>query len=111
MDSNIREFLSAIPVTWEDIELIDGYPGEFVIVARESHENVWYIGGINGENEKKQVQFSFNFLVNGKNYLAETFEDQGPTSFKTGMRDINSNDSALVTMLPYGGFVYVIHPK
>ncbi|MDE5988594.1 MAG: glycoside hydrolase family 97 protein, partial [Duncaniella sp.] len=39
-------FMKAVPTTWDDTRLIDGYPGKYVVLARR-HANKWYIAGVN----------------------------------------------------------------
>lgn len=42
------DFMKAVPVTWEDMRFIDGYPGKYVVMARK-HEGKWYLAAINAE--------------------------------------------------------------
>lgn len=51
----VVDFLKALPITWEDIKFIDGYPGKFAILARKG-AGKWYVAGINGENLEREVQ-------------------------------------------------------
>ncbi len=47
----VRMFLSEVPAVWDEARLIDGYPGEFVVIARRSGDR-WWVGGINGEQPR-----------------------------------------------------------
>ncbi|MDE6457394.1 MAG: glycoside hydrolase family 97 protein, partial [Muribaculum sp.] len=37
----IKEFLTALPASWDDTRLLGGYPGEYVVMARRKGD-VWY---------------------------------------------------------------------
>ena len=45
------DFMRAVPTTWDETCLIDGYPGKFVTMARR-HGNTWYIVSLNGTLDK-----------------------------------------------------------
>jgi hypothetical protein len=44
--------LKNVPNAWDDTKLLDGYPGQDVVIGRRKG-NDWYIGGINGEQREK----------------------------------------------------------
>jgi alpha-glucosidase len=53
------DFLKAIPTSWTDTKVLDGYPGQYVAIARQSGEN-WYIGAMNGDVARTlQIPLSF----------------------------------------------------
>ncbi len=58
-----KPFLQHVPVAWDDVHFIDGYPGEFVCLARRKG-NDWYIAGICGE-EGRNVTVPLDFLEPG----------------------------------------------
>lgn len=43
----VKDFLSGLPTVWDETRLVDGYPGERVVMARRKGD-VWYVAGING---------------------------------------------------------------
>ncbi len=45
------EWLKAVPTTWDDIRFIDGYPGEYIVLARR-HGDTWYVAGINATDKE-----------------------------------------------------------
>lgn len=73
LPSEPKEFLKKVPVSWDDTKLIDGYPGDNVIIARKK-ENLWYIGGLNGKDEPRTLNVKFNFIGKGK-YNLELIKD------------------------------------
>ncbi|RZM27969.1 MAG: glycoside hydrolase family 97 protein [Pedobacter sp.] len=58
-----KTFLRELPVSWDDTRFIDGYPGEFYIVARKSGKK-WYLSGINGENRQRDLSLDLVLLAN-----------------------------------------------
>lgn len=50
------DFLKKVPTTWDDIKLIDAYPGKYLIMGRKKGDT-WYIVAINAEKDpmKKSI--------------------------------------------------------
>lgn len=46
--TEVIEFLKQVPVVWDESRLIDGFPGEYFMIARRSGDR-WWVAGINGE--------------------------------------------------------------
>ena len=99
----VKAFMTNIPGQWDDVKFIDGYPGEYVIIARKAGDK-WYIGGINGTKEAKEVEISLPFLE-GK-VAAEMISDGvNNRSFSTSDLSLKKNKKIKLTMAPVGGFV------
>ena len=47
-------FLKGVPSVWDDVKFLDGYPGKFVVLARQG-DGRWYVAGINGEATRKDT--------------------------------------------------------
>jgi len=102
-----KDFLKHVPVTWDDTKLIDGYPGEKVIIARKKG-NQWYIGGLNGRDEPQTLIVKFDFLDNG-NYDLQLIKDgKDDKSFSSEIVKVKKGDALKIECLPRGGFVGVI---
>jgi len=102
-----RDFLKSVPVSWDDTKLIDGYPGEKVVIARKKADK-WYIGGLNGKDVAQTLSLNLSFLGEG-NYSLQIIKD-GVTnqSFKTETISVKNTDIVNVPCLIRGGFVGVI---
>ncbi|MBC7390532.1 MAG: glycoside hydrolase family 97 catalytic domain-containing protein [Opitutaceae bacterium] len=61
--AQVKEFLKNLPNSWDDVRFIDGYPGEFYVIARKSGDK-WYLAGINGQNENKKITMDLSFIKN-----------------------------------------------
>ena len=50
----VQDFLSHLPSIWDETRFVSGYPGESAVIARRSG-STWYIAGINGTDEEKEL--------------------------------------------------------
>jgi alpha-glucosidase len=66
------DFLKVVPTTWDETRVIDGFPGEFVVIARRSGKD-WFIGGMNGDAERS-VSIPLSFLGAGE-FNARSWSD------------------------------------
>ncbi len=99
-----KNFLKHVPVTWENTRLVDGYPGEKVIMARKK-ENQWYLGGLNGLDTSVSLNVDFGFLDEG-NYVLHILQDGADdTTFAADSIPIVPGDIITIPCLPRGGFV------
>ncbi|RPI02579.1 MAG: glycoside hydrolase family 97 protein, partial [Ignavibacteriae bacterium] len=97
----VREYMSSLPETWDDVKFIDGYPGKFVVIARQKGKR-WYIAGINGENSERNITLNAPFVSGKSRGILITDEVDTKDFIKT---DVDFSTSIKVTMHPYGGFV------
>ena len=51
----VREFVKKLPPQWADVKLLDGFPGEYVVLARQAPGGQWYVAGINATDAPKEV--------------------------------------------------------
>lgn len=99
--AEIKHFLRTLPRYWDETRFLAGEPGKFVLLARRSG-NKWYVGGMNGENDRKDVEVDLSFL--GTGYY---FED---TSRTESLKKAYSGGGK-ITLPAYGGFVGVFDVK
>lgn len=59
------DFLSNLPASWDDTRLVSGYPGKYVVMARR-HGKRWYVAGINGTSEPKDLDLVALSKIVGK---------------------------------------------
>lgn len=96
-----KEFLQQLPVHWDDVRFIDGYPGKYVVLARRSGDN-WYVCGINGQDEEKTLSVDLSFLQDRSLHM---IGDDGNGSLQQSA--IASLKTLAIAMKPNGGFVIV----
>ncbi len=71
-EKECTDFLTEIPVEWDDTKLLQGKIAKFTVLARRSG-NEWYIGAITDWNERT-IDLKTDFLEPGK-YRLEAIED------------------------------------
>lgn len=71
-DNPAKGFLKNIPSAWDDIHFVDGYPGEYVVLARRKGKD-WWVAGINA-GTPRQVSIPLDFLKAGT-YQAKLYHD------------------------------------
>ena len=100
----VQNYLSQLPVAWDETRYVSGYPGESVVLARRSGKT-WYIAGINGTDDEKTLAVPLDFI---KGKLAATiFADSGQKDAPWNIRTVTTLPTS-VTCQPRGGFVWVI---
>lgn len=103
----VKNFLRTLPDSWDDVRFIDGYPGKFFVVARRAG-NKWYVAGINGEKEEKQLQLDLSFLKNRKGYLIASGTAAGSEpSFEQKQVQLPTSGKLNVMLKANDGFVAV----
>lgn len=102
-----KEFLKNVPVSWDNTKLIDGYPGEKVIMARKKG-NKWYLGGLNGKDIEQTLKVNFNFPEKGNFNLKLIKDGENDKSFSIEVIKVKKGDVLNVVCLPRGGFVAVL---
>lgn len=101
----VKDYLSELPTAWDETVLLQGYPGESVVMARRKG-STWYIAGINGTDAEKTISFPTCRLKSlGKNVTI--FED-GILPNSTWRITQKSSFPTTFTLKPRGGFVIVI---
>ncbi len=103
------DFLKQLPTTWDETKFIDGYPTKYAVVARKSGGK-WYVGGINGTNEARQLTLNLPMLA-GKTvqYYLDKKAKKGQMWPDSELRTlkVDRNGKAKVTIQPMGGIILV----
>ena len=100
----IREFLSELPTAWDDTFLLGGYPGDYVVMARQKGDE-WYICGINGNDSSREISIDVDRLpgiMHGKKMVMIT---DSPDADKTWKICEIDKIPSIVIMKPRGGFI------
>ncbi len=53
--SEVKAFLQRLPVRWDDVRFIEGFPGKYAVIARKAGSK-WYVAGFNGEQSERKVK-------------------------------------------------------
>ena len=99
----VQKFLRDLPVRWDDVKFIEGYPGKYVVLARKAG-NKWYVACINGDSTERTVELNISSFKKQKGTLIT--DGAEPLTFRTEKVDSGFTDKVVVK--PYGGLVLVL---
>ena len=105
LPAEVQAMLSGLPAAWDDTRLLAGYPGEFAVLARQK-AGKWYIAGINGGDEPKQISFSLDRLNAPQGSWTLFADGDEDRSFRIGT--ISPEGDVTVPCRARGGFVLVL---
>lgn len=108
MPAEVKQFMKELPVHWDDLKFIDGYPGKFYVVARK-RGNRWYIAGINAETTDKAI--TLDLSVYGDAIAKSTLYVQDDKQFVRAVPQSPKLKQQSVLMKPNDGFVMVLESK
>ncbi len=107
LPKDAKDFLQLVPVTWDETRLLDGYPSEFVLMARRKGTQ-WFIGGINGTNEAKKFNLDLSFLSSGSHSIQLIKDGLDDKSFAVTVDKVSKKTHLQIVALPRGGFVGLV---
>lgn len=99
----VKTFLRELPREWDDVKFIDGYPGKFAVLARRAGD-VWYVAGINAEQETKAFTLDLGFVGDKKGSLIRS----GETERSFSQSAVDAKVPQTITLRPSAGFVMVL---
>ncbi len=77
------QFIKEVALDWDESRYLEAEPGDYVTVARKAKgTNNWFVGNVNGETVRDS-KFKFDFLDEGKTYIATIYSDAKDAHFKT----------------------------
>ncbi len=99
------DFLRQIPTTWDEVQYIDGYPTQYVVLARRTGDR-WYVAGLNGTDQAKTLKLSLPMLAGKtvKYYVDEPKKNGSPQPALKTLK-IGKKGEAKVTIQPMGGLI------
>ena len=92
------DFMKQVPTTWDEVQFIDGYPGQYAIIARRCG-TTWYVAGINATDQPLRRTLTLPMLNAGsaRLYMAGKMADV----------KIGKKQQVKIDMPTGGGFVIV----
>lgn len=100
----IQNFISDLPAAWDETYFLGGYPGDYVVIAREK-DGVLYIAGINGNDEERTIVINTKKMPIYKERTATLYADGDNTPWQIVQIP---KIPETITMKPRGGFVIKI---
>ncbi len=103
------EFLSQVPVVWDETKVLKAKIGEYAVVARRKGDT-WYIGGMSGsEGSKFEIPLDF---ITGNRTLTSWEDgvnvDRDANDFAKRTRKVKPGDTLTIDMYAGGGYAAVI---
>lgn len=103
-------FFDQLPTVWDDTKVIEGYPGEYAVVARKSG-TTWFVGALNGAQER-DYKIPLDFLDPNAKYEASIFTDNDEIKTLTKVaietRAVSSEDVIRNTLGQNEGMALII---
>ena len=100
----VINFMKQVPERWDSIKFIDGYPGEYAILARKGN-NKWFIAGINGMEVIKEIHIDLSVFSKVK---GGTLITDGADNRSFSKKEFTGNNLKLL-IKPVGGFVITLN--
>ncbi len=106
-EKECTEFISKIPVEWDDMKVLHAKIREHTVLARRNGDN-WYIGAITNW-DPKEFEIVFDFLEDGE-YQMEFIEDginadTRAIDYLKRSLTITKGDSLNIKLAPGGGWI------
>lgn len=102
MPNYVKQLMKDIPVVWDETKLVEGFPGEYVVMARRS-DSTWYVAGINGKNNTRNLSLDLSFIKSLDAMLVTDGENN--RSFQKSEIQIPGEGHVNIELKPRGGFV------
>lgn len=105
------EFISGVPVLWDETIVPDAKVGEYVVIARRSGDK-WFIGAITND-KARTIDVDLSFLPDNKNLHLTYFEDginadRQAMDYKKGEMEVNKSTKLTLKLVRNGGWAGVI---
>ena len=101
------DFITKVPVTWDETKILDAKIGEYVVLARRKGDK-WFIGAIcNGKEASRRFTLSFDFLDKARTYRMTSFEDginadRQAMDYRKKEHQVNSSDKLNIKLVRNG---------
>lgn len=100
------QFIRDVPVSWDEMRVLDGVPGEFITMARR-HGAEWDLGSITNWTPRN-IDVPLTFLKADRAYTAQIYEDAAdaatyPTHVAIRQQKVRREDTLRLHLAPGGG--------
>jgi hypothetical protein len=99
-----KTFLKQVPAAWDETRALVAEPGREVVVARRD-KDVWYVGGLNGQNAAASARVPLAFLGAGSWTMTLIRDGDADRTFADATSTVTPKDVSEVPMRAMGGFV------
>ena len=83
------------------IRFLDGYPGKYVVLARQ-HDGDWYVAGLNAESQPKTLTVE---MMEWAGKTVDYYVDDAKKGPQLRQLKFDKKGQAKITMQPMGGVI------
>lgn len=108
-EEKCMDFLSQVPVVWDETRVLKASVGEYIVVARRSG-NTWFIGGMVGKKGQK-FDITLDFIKGNKTLTCwedGVNVDLQAQDFACRTKKVKQGDTITISMYDGGGYVAII---
>lgn len=98
------DFMKKVPVMWQDMKFISGYPGKYVELARQAANGKWYVAGINAQDATMTVTYNLDGMFKPGQEVTVYSDDAQLQGSKKTVKT-NKKNEITVTIPKNGGVV------
>lgn len=110
-------FIEDVGLDWDETKVLEAEPSDYITYARkQKNTENWFVGRTNDEKNRTS-KIGFDFLTNGKEYIATIYADAKDAHYKTNPQAytitkyrVNSNSKLTQACAPGGGYAISIFP-
>lgn len=99
------EWFENLETVFDDTKVLDGYPGENIVMARRKGD-VWFVGAMTNNDARRQ-EIALDFLPEGETWLAQTYTDdpsvETATKVSCGKYVVDNATKLKFDLQPKGG--------
>ncbi|MDH3655845.1 MAG: glycoside hydrolase family 97 protein, partial [Myxococcales bacterium] len=106
----VGDFLSTVPVVWDETRLVQGDIDSHVILARRRGAD-WYLAGIHAAEQSAEYSFALDFLNEGTHEISWIAQDGPADSFRLTVETVEAGALVTVDLPANGGFVATLTPQ
>ena len=102
------EVIRTMPTVWDETVVMDGSALDKLVVFARRNGKDWYVAGINGYADKKQIyDLNLSFLGKGsyEAFICKDNMQSGSYPIETEERKVKAGNTLKMSMLANGGFV------
>jgi alpha-glucosidase len=112
-EQECTDFIVKVPVVWDDIKVLAGKVGDYLLLARRSGKE-WFAGALTNWSPR-DLDLDLSFLGEG-DYVMEVFQDginadKYASDYKHLKLDVKKGLKMKIHLAPGGGWVARITPK
>lgn len=108
------EFITRVPVCWDETRVLQAKVGEYVVMARRSADGEWFLGAITN-NRERELEVDLSFLPDGQKWLLTSFEDginadRQAMDYRRQEREVTRTDRLVMKLARNGGWAGRLTP-